>query len=296
MLSNLGWIDRGSIWRYDGRTGIHDSVTIGDASYLRLRRGGRAEFFAAFHGLDGRCAISIHRWDSITTPVARCDIGGSRPRVTGDLAAFEGSPRYYVTYLDDEAASVAGYYLIEVGRGGVSVRPLDWFDAKSYDLGYQSVVSVLELPDGSLLFGVQRSSDLVLCDPVDLSVIRNVPLAGGQGNPSPFLRKNGSEVWAVDYDTLVMLDSETLTVRDAWLGHGSTDGSRMFLGDVWMGDSETELVVARPGSGDVVAIDPESLQLVRTWRTGRRPLTAALLQGDLVARDWHTGELLSPGG
>ena len=101
-------------------------------------------------------------------------------------------------------------------------------------------------------------------------------------------------MWAVDYDTVVRLDAASLTVEDRWLGQApASNGHRMFLGDLWMSRDERELLAARPGSGDVVSLDPENLRVARTWVTGGEPLTAATLGGRLIVRDWKTGDLLT---
>ena len=52
-------------------------------------------------------------------------------------------------------------------------------------------------------------------------------------------------------------------------------------------------MVARPFRGDVVGIDAATLKIKRSARLGRQPLeVAAVQQGDVVARDWKTGDLL----
>lgn len=294
LLSNLGWVDKGSLWRYHSATGGVDRVRVSDGTYLRMAASENDDSVVVEHGLSRGIAVSVHPWSSLSEPLVRIDVNGWTATAEGDLGAFGGHRRLFVGHLDDDATGAAGYFLVEVGASDVRVRRLDWFDQDRYDPMYQQVMSVLELPGGEYVFGVQRSSELVLCDPTDLSVIREAPLAGRQGNPTPFLRRGGTELWAVDYDTVVRLDPRTLTVEGQWLGQRpAANGYRMFLGDIWMSHDEQELLVARPGSGDVVALDPENVRVERTWRTGREPLVAALLAGRLLARDWKTGELLS---
>ena len=294
LLSNLGWVDKGTIWRYDAATRTRDCVQVSDGSYLRLASGDGDDSVVVEHGLSGRIALSVRPWSALAEPLVRIDVNGWTASVEGDLGAFRGHRRLFVNFLDHEATGAAGFFLIEVGALDVRVRRLDWFDQDKYDPMYQRVGSALELPGGEYLFGVQRCSDLVLCDPTDLSVIGEVPLAGRGGNPAPFLRGHGSELWAVDYDTVIRLDSASLKVEDRWLGQApGSNGYRMFLGSVWMSRDEREMLVARPGSGDVVGLDPEGLRVVRSWRTGRQPLMAAMLGGHVVARDWKTGDLLT---
>ncbi|GAA1241231.1 hypothetical protein [Oryzihumus leptocrescens] len=295
LLSNLGWVDKGSIWRLDTVKRVQDRVPVGDAGYLRLAAGESADSVVVQHGLRGRLSVSVHPWSSLADPLVRVDVHGWTAHVEGDLNGFRGHARLFVAFLDDAATGAGGYYLTEVGASQVSIRRLDWFDQQKYDPMYQQVLSAVELPSGEYLFGIQRCSDLVLCDPIDLSVIREVPLAGRLGNPVPFLRAGGTEVWAVDYDTVVRLDAASLGVEDRWLGQPpANNGHRMFLGDLWMSRDEQEILAPRPGSGDVVSLDPGNLRVARTWVTSGRPLTAAVLDGQLLARDWKTGDLLSP--
>jgi hypothetical protein len=102
-------------------------------------------------------------------------------------------------------------------------------------------------------------------------------------------------VWVVDYDTVVRLDPDSFEVRDQWLGQEATAGTQMFLGDVWSQDDRSDLLVARPGSGDVVQLDAASLDVTGRWETGRQPLEAALVDGEVIARDWKSGDLLIGG-
>jgi hypothetical protein len=294
LLSNLGWVDQGAIWRLDLASRQQDRVPISDGTYLRLLAGRAHDSVVAQHGLSGRLTVSVHGWSALADPLVRVDVHGWAAHVEGDLNAFHGHGRLFVTYMDDAATGAAGYFLIEVGVQEVSIRRLDWFDQERYDPKYQQVMSAIEMPTGEYLFGVQRSSELVLCDPTDLSVIRGVSLAGRLGNPIPVLRADGTELWAVDYDTVVRLDSRSLIVQDQGLGQPpAPTGHRTFLGDLWLSRDERQLVVARPGSGDVVSLDPDSLRVADAWVTGREPLTAAIVNGQLVARDWKTGELLT---
>jgi YVTN family beta-propeller protein len=49
----------------------------------------------------------------------------------------------------------------------------------------------------------------------------------------------------------------------------------------------------RPGSSDVAVIDPSTLAFAKTIHVGRQPLVAVVLDaGQIIARDWKTGDLL----
>ena len=56
---------------------------------------------------------------------------------------------------------------------------------------------------------------------------------------------------------------------------------------------ESLCAVARPFSGDVVAVNTKRFRITHTCNLGHQPLTVALLSdGTVYARDWKTGRLL----
>ena len=101
-------------------------------------------------------------------------------------------------------------------------------------------------------------------------------------------------MWVTDYDTIVRLDQTRWTVeRSVLLQPPAPTGMRMFVGDAWLPADESYVLVARPGSSDVVRLDALTLATLDVVRTGREPLTAAVLDRSLViARDWKSGDLL----
>lgn len=70
-------------------------------------------------------------------------------------------------------------------------------------------------------------------------------------------------------------------------------GTAQFIGDYSFAPDEQICAVARPFSGDVVGIDVETLKITHSARLGRQPLeVVAIGRGEVVARDWKTGDLL----
>lgn len=68
----------------------------------------------------------------------------------------------------------------------------------------------------------------------------------------------------------------------------------MFLGNLWFSPDQRDLVVPRPGSGDVLVLSAEDLTISARFRTRGQPLEAALdPDGHLLARAWQTGKLLT---
>lgn len=70
----------------------------------------------------------------------------------------------------------------------------------------------------------------------------------------------------------------------------------MFVGSPWLSADERYLIIARPGSGDLVIANAQSLEVLESVNLGHQPLVAAMLDGGLtVGRDWKTGEILRGG-
>jgi hypothetical protein len=120
---------------------------------------------------------------------------------------------------------------------------------------------------------------------------RTVALADRGGNPQVALRSSGREVWATDSDTIVVVDTESWRVlRRRRLQSASSKGGQFVGHYSWSADGTC--CVARPFSADVVALD-DQLRIRKVARVGRQPQEAIELpNGEVIARDWKTGDLL----
>jgi hypothetical protein len=106
-------------------------------------------------------------------------------------------------------------------------------------------------------------------------------------------RESGKEIWASDYETLAVLRTTDWQVDRSSLLQGSPAGTRQFIGDFSFPPDQELCVVARPFSGDVIGVDLRSLKIKYSAKVGREPLeVAAIGRGEIVARDWKTGDLL----
>jgi hypothetical protein len=317
VLSSLGWVDRGALWRFDIATGEQDTVVLSDADYLRVFDGDRQHFVVQHHWGADRFRVTAQTWMDPGVPVSSIEVNGWVPHLDGDASVWSSLRSAYVGSLGDDATGAAGYFVLTVRDGAVDLARLDWFDGH-YDQGYQGVTSVHHIPGTSqYLFGVQRSSDLVLVDEDDWHVVRRIPLAGRGGNPSPVFSKRDASVWAVDYDTVVRLDRRSWQVLGSsmlqpaidrtarfagrpwqmlrsWMLRPTIDKTAMFVGRPWLSADEVDLVIPRPASGDVVVLDPQDLTPRASVAVGQEPLVAvALAGGRVLARDWKTGTTLS---
>ena len=293
-LSSLGWIDHGSVWRFETQKERPSVIPLSDAKYLRLHQGQGQEFAVEHHWSGERVRLSAHSYVDPERAVSTIDVNGWTARVEGEDAAWSSLPKAYVGYLNDDATGAAGYFSIVLGDSGVVVDRLDWFD-EGYDHAYQAVVSVVQ-PSKSdeLLFGVQRSSELVLFDHREKRVTRRVPLADRHGGPHPVVSMKSPAVWVTDYDTVVRLDRTGWSVERTALLQPAPTGTQMFVGDVWVPPDESYLLIPRPGSGDVVRIDATDLSLIDRADLGQQPLVAVVLHDNVVvARDWKSGDVLT---
>ncbi|MDA8061666.1 MAG: hypothetical protein M0T80_04395, partial [Actinomycetota bacterium] len=172
-LSSLGWVDHGAIWRFDSTSGGVDHIRVGDAKYLVLRAWGTDEF-AAVHHFDGsRIEITTHSCADPTEVTRRVLVTSWAPTVSADLAPWPPTPSYFVAWLNDDATAAAVYFLISVRGRQAAIERLDWFDGNAYDLGYQSVIAVSPVPGSEeLVFGIQRSSHLVVAAPLSVNADR----------------------------------------------------------------------------------------------------------------------------
>jgi hypothetical protein len=270
---------------------------LSDAVYLRLYAGTGNNFLVAHHfNPSDHIMLSMHSWHEPEKIVGQCDVRGWGPaELVGPPDLWASVPRAYVGSLNDAATGASGYYLVRLEHGQARIARLDWFDDDLYDHGYQGVLDVAEVAGGqNLVFTVQRSSELVICAASTLQVLRRVGLANRGGNPDLVFEADRGRVWVTDYDTIVRLDVRTWTVQSAMQLQEPTNGAGMFIGDPWVGGEPRAVVVPRPGSGDVLVLDPDTLTIRGRAATGGQPLSAALLPtGTVVARDWQSGEMLS---
>ncbi len=294
LVSSIGWVDGDSLWTFHPGLDREDRVSLGSgARYLSLHSSGTGHFAVAHHFDGARFEVTVHSFERPAEVLARAVVEEKGTDISGDPRLWKSVPRLYTEYLKFHPWREFVLLKLSIPRMRIDIHRLDWYD-DSYDKMYQAIVGVTELPGRDLaLVSVQRCSDLVIHDLGTGRKTGVVRLAGRGGNPTVRLRKNADEIWAIDYDTVVVLDPATLrTVRSRRLQKSFT-GTMQFLGEFHFEPEERSCTVARPFSGDVVGIDPRNLEIKRRAKLGRQPLEAAALpDGRVVARDWKTGETL----
>ncbi len=294
LISSVGWVDGDALWRFDVPAARSDRLPFHDgARYLSLHSSASAHFAVGHHFDGARFEITVHSFSDPTSVRARAMIDDRRTEVAGDSAAWRDVPLLYVAYLGFEPWKDFVLLKISAGAAGVAVQRLEWYD-HTYDKGYQGVLSVLELAgEDAALVSVQRSSQLILQDLKTGRKKRAVDLGGRGGNPIPRQREGSQEIWASDYDTLVVISREDWRILRSARLQGAAVGTQQFIGDYSFAPDGATCVIARPFSGDAVEVDSTTLKVTRSVRLGRQPLELVALPGaEVLARDWKTGDVL----
>jgi hypothetical protein len=296
-VSNLGWLDKGSLWILSTGDRVASAVDLSDSAYLRLRPGDD-DHLAVQHGGKkpfDRFEVTVHRLSAPAEVIARAVLQGGKPSFEGDRSVWRFAPSWYVDYLRMPGSD--GYRLLRIDAPAdrIEIQELAWFSPDRYDFGDQGVIDVTGVPgDRRLLISVQRSSTLVLHDPESGSQTGAVALGERRGNPSVRFLRSRPEAWADDYDTLVRLDAPTLRVRDTLLLQSAGANAQLFIGGFAFDRAERRCAVARPFSGDVAVVDVARFKITERIALGGEPLDVALTDdGRVFTRDWHTGELRS---
>jgi len=289
VLSSLGWVDGDAIWVFDAESGKTRTIPQNTGARYTSLHSSDTERFVAVHHFDGaRFMASVCLFSAPEVTVATASYENGRTSLIGNAATWDGLPQLFVAYLEP---SWNDHVLVKIESGHVHIQRLEWYDS-SYDKGYQGVIDVIALPDSqSVLISVQRSSELVLHDLETGKARQKVTLGSRLGNPKLTLRQSGKEVWASDYDTLAIVDTGSWRVLRKKRLQSAAAGTGQFIGE-YSFSSDGSCCVARPYSGDVVAVD-ERLKIRKSATLGRQPHEAIELpNGDVIARDWKTGDLL----
>lgn len=294
LISSVGWVDHDALWRFDVAAAREERLSLGSgARYVSLHSCGSGRFSVGHHFDGARFELTVHSFSDPKHVLARATVMDGEKKLVGDASAWGEVPLLYVEYLAFVPWEDFVLLKISPSTGQIKVQRLEWYD-DTYDKGYQGVIDVLELPaEGSALVSVQRSSQLILHGLETGMKERAVDLGGRGGSPQLQFRNGGKEIWASDYDTLVVIERKDWRILRSARLQGADAGTQQFIGDYSFAPDEDICVVARPFSGDVVGIDAATLKVVRSAKLGRQPLElAALPRGEVVARDWKTGDVL----
>jgi hypothetical protein len=307
-VSSLGWVEHAALQVVDTESGHLHQASLGDADYVSIHPG-TADVFSVVHHYRGgnQVRITVHRFEHPESAIAAMTMNGleevGRSAFTGDSEIWKlVRSGYVVFYGASLQAHEYSLIVIDPIRLQGRVQRFGWFDHK-FDHGYEAPTDATPVPlayygtvpiENSLYaVAVQRVSKIFLYAPESDTLYRELELAGGRGGHAPIFRKNEAQAWLTDYNVLLCLDPRTWTVVHSRPLQGSVNGVGMFIGDIAFTTDESRCIVPRPGSGDVVAVDTSTFEIVGRATLGHQPLEAvALRDGRVIARDWKSGKLL----
>jgi hypothetical protein len=294
VLSSLGWVEGDAVWVFDVPAARTETIPLGSgAEWVSLQANDGDRFSVVHHFRGARFEVTVRDFSAPTRVLARATVEAGRQSLFGDMSVWADVPRLYTAYL--HFAPWTDFVLVRISpaENQVTVQRFEWYDER-YDKDYQGVVGVLELPGDSVaLVSVQRSSQLILHDLETGNAKRAIALRDRGGNPRLELRRARDEVWASDYDTLVILRRSDWRILRSVRLQGADAATQQFIGDFSFAPDAELCLVARPFSGDVVAVDTTTLRVVRVARVGGQPLEVASLgAAEVAARDWKTGAFL----
>ncbi len=286
LVSNLGWIDKGNLWVCETASAQVTSISLSEADYITLHPG-EADTFAVVHNFSTeRLEISAHNLTSPETALSRISFIVGIADFEGDPAVWLRLPRAYIV--------LANYLLmLDPAKHTAELKRLFWFD-QSYDHTCQGIVGVTEVPGKELVIvSIQRDSEPVIYCPAEDQMVRKITLAGRSGSPVFRFRDNNKEVWVSDYDMMLRLNPDDWSIRDKIRLQWEPLDVVRFIGDFAFNRDQTLCAVARPFSGDVVALETTTFKVTHSANVGKQPFDVVLLADARVfARDWTTGNLL----
>jgi len=294
LVSSLGWIDKSKLWTYEVASGRESYITVGDADYLSLLPG-RQDLFACVQQTTCRWPeISAHSISSPRGALARIIVEDDAGVFVGDTTVWQELPSAYLVQGPWDGRVSQRLLLVHAESREVEIQRMAWFD-ESYDHVYQSIIGVVQVPGSELVvFSVQRDSHPVLYAPQARTALRRISLAGRAGNPVLLFRQTAPELWATDYDTVVRLETSNWLLLDSQHVQPAVAGTAHFIGGLAFDRSERICAVARPASGDVIALDTDTFHVTHRAELGRQPIeVVALRDGRVFSRDWKTGRLLT---
>ena len=153
----MGWIDHGAIWCCDLESRAETLIPVPGAQFVGVR-GGRDGFFRVTHGESAGVVASVRHVSRPEEILSSVLLDATGPVLDGDMDVWR---------MVDRACVVKGLtgqkvLLVEYLLGEVKDIDLGWYNAETYDLGYQGLVDCLAVSGGKeVVVSVQRSSKLV---------------------------------------------------------------------------------------------------------------------------------------
>jgi hypothetical protein len=300
LISSFPNVDKNSLWAFDIETGEIQNIPLGPANFITLHPGTN-DLFAAVHHYSGeRAEISIRNVTRPAESLAKLEIHGQVWRFEGDDEAWPHLPRLYTIYYTPAITSDPIYYLVQILPGGraIELTPLEWYERAQIEL-YGGIVSVTELPDQEhIVYEIARApKPLWFYSKVKNRITKHLKLTGKTGVERCIrIHEPSLKLWTSDFDRMFQLE------LGRWFGYHVTDqlevqpqvsNEPQYVGQFTFTQDWKTCVIARPFRGDVLLVDTEDFKITGRAMTGHQPRAAVMLKnGQIFARDWHTGQLL----
>jgi hypothetical protein len=180
--------------------------------------------------------------------------------------------------------------LIDTRQDGFLPFTLDLDALEIMDPGYSGPADAVLLPDRRrVAVMIARSPHFAIFDTAE-RMTRLVPLERHGGGGNAVVMNN--ELWLIAYDVLCRVNLDTLAVHSSpILQPESRDPDygfpmRQFVGSPRFVDTVGAWLVPRPFSGDILALDPETLRPTASLNCGGKPYDLVHFDGgDLLMLD-----------
>lgn len=294
IISNMGWIDHGNLWVCDTESNNYHAIHITDSSYLTIARGTDDLFSVVHNDNSNEFRITARTFSAPEKVRSQAVFSEGKSHFEGDIDVWKHLPKVHSAYYTPIGEFCL--FLINADSLEVQLQQPKWYDGSTYDKTYQPITMVTEVPDSNLaLVSLQRCSEIMIHDCSSDKLVGKVKLASGFGNAEALFRRNAAEVWVADYDTIVCIDTKEWKVMKRIrleCADPVTRGLR-YVGSLAFDSDERFCAVARPFSGNIMAIDTSTITITHGAFPGGRPHDVALLSdGRVYARDGHAGSLL----
>ena len=100
VISNLGWVDKGSLWIYCQEKNEVENLKLSDAQYLSIHKGENDYFSVGHYFNDTRFEITVHHFSDPTKIVCKLSFDNFKNTVNGDINLLNYIPKYYIANLN----------------------------------------------------------------------------------------------------------------------------------------------------------------------------------------------------
>ena len=291
-ISNLGWVDKGSLWIFDNKINDCYRINLSDSKYLNLVTG-FDDYFVIIHNYDKNIFdLAIHHFENPEIALCTLKFDNLKTDCIGDLSFIKYVPKYFILGLSINDNFKFHLATIQNGLIEFDNLKLDWYYNGQFDFIYQGLIGVYE-NNNELFFCVQRDGSIYRVDKENNKLIQKIQLAQRYGNPILTFNKDKTKVFVNDYDTLLRINTSNWVIERLKQLQLSDKGAQQFIGSYMLNKDNDLITIARPFSSDVIMTTMD-FKIKYVCITGKQPLEAvAFNDKKVVARDWKTGEFLT---